>query len=129
MRRLTALGAIFLVGFLGVALAAPGADVGPSVPAITGISQAEAAIGRGEGAEGEGGGAAPGVLKRLGSLIQGELAGFFYVAVALGLAVTVAQRNAGAAVALLVSAFVIGAFLLVPDQVESTFRTVYNFVL
>ena len=40
-----------------------------------------------------------------------------------------AQRNAGAAVALLVAAFVIGAFLLVPDQVESTFRTLYNFVL
>ena len=128
MRRLTALGAIFLVGVLGVAAAAPAADVGPSIPAITGISQAEAAIGRGEGPGSEGGGS-PGVLKRLGTLIQGELAGFFYIAVALGLAVTVGQRNAGAAVALLVAAFVIGAFLLVPDQVESTFRTVYNFVL
>lgn len=126
MRRLTALGALLLVGFLGAA--APATDGGLSIPAITSVSHAEAAIGRGEGA-GTGGGAGPGVLKRLGSLFQSELAGFFYVAVAIGLAVTVAQRNAGAAVALLVAAFVIGAFLLVPDQVESTFRNLYNFVL
>ncbi|MBS1861868.1 MAG: hypothetical protein JSS68_09165 [Actinobacteria bacterium] len=128
MRRLTALGAIFLVGFLGVAAATPGADVGPFTQAITGISQAEAAIGRGEGSGAEGAGG-PGVLKRLGSFLQSEVAGIFYIAVAIGLAVTVGQRNAGAAVALLVGAFVIGAFLLVPNLVEQTFRTLYNFVL
>ncbi len=128
MRRLTALGALLLVGILGAAAAAPGAEGGLSIPAITSVSHADGAIGRGEGAGAEGG-AAPGVLKRLGTLFQSELAGFFYVAVAIGLAVTVAQRNAGAAVTLLVAAFVIGAFLLVPNQVESTFRTLYNFVL
>lgn len=128
MRRLTATVALLLVGFLGVAVAAPGAEGGLSVPTITSVSQAEAAIGRGEGKGAEGGGA-PGVLKRLGSIFQSELAGIFYIAVAIGLAVTVAQRNAGAAVALLVGAFVIGAFLLVPDQVETTFRSLYNFVL
>ena len=128
MRRLTALGALLLVGFLGVAAAAPGADGGLSIPAITSITHADAAIGRGEGAGTEGG-AAPGVLKRLTSVLQSEFAGIFYLVVALGLAMTVGQRNAGAAVALLVGAFVIGAFLLVPDQVESTFRTIYNFVL
>ena len=57
------------------------------------------------------------------------MAGAFYIVVAIGLGVTVLQRNAGAAVALIVAAFVIGAFLLVPNQVESTFRTLYNVVL
>lgn len=127
MRRLTALGALLLVGSFGVALAAPSADVGLPVPAITTVSEADAAIGRGGG--GGGGGGHPGVIDRLASLLASEIAAGFYIAVAIGLSVAVMQRNAGAAVALLVAAFVIGAFILVPNQVESLFRSVYQFVL
>jgi len=127
MRRSIALAGLFLVGFLGVAAASPGADLGLPVPAITTTSPAQAAIGRGGAGGSEGG--QPGVLKRFFALIQSEVAAGFFIAVALGLAVMVGQRNAGAAVGLLVAAFVIGAFLLVPDQVESLFRSVYNYVL
>lgn len=126
MRRLTALGAVLLVGTLGASLLAPSADAGLPIPTIGAISEAQAAIGRGEGAS-EGG--QLGVFKRLGSFLQGEFAAVFYVAVAAALAVAVGQRNAGAAVALVVAAFVIGAFLLVPDQVEAAFRAIYNTVL
>jgi hypothetical protein len=127
MRKLTALGALLLVGFFGVALSAPSADVGLPVPAITTVSEADAAIGRGGG--GGGGGGHPGVIDRLASLVASEIAAGFYIAVAIGLSVAVMQRNAGAAVALLVAAFVIGAFILAPNQVESLFRSVYQFVL
>ena len=64
MRRLTALGALLLVGFLGVAAAAPSADVGEPIPAIITVSHAHAAIGRGGGA-GEGGGGPGRVEDRL----------------------------------------------------------------
>jgi len=127
MRRLAALGALLLVGFLGVALWAPSADVGLPVPAITTLSEADAAIGRGGGG-GESGGS-PDVLRRSASLLQSEFASLFFIAIAFGLTVLSLQRNAGAAVALLVAAFVIGAFLLVPDQVEALFRSIYQFVL
>jgi hypothetical protein len=129
MRRLTALGALLLVGSLGVALAAPSADVGMPVPAITTMSQADAAIGRG-GAGGEAGaGGRPQVLSRFASLLQSELAAIFFIVVAIALAAVSLQRNAGAAVAIFVGALVIGAFLLVPEQVESFYRSIYQFVL
>jgi hypothetical protein len=126
MRRLTALGALLLVGSLGVALAAPSADVGLPVPAITSVSQAHAAIGRGGGG-GEGGQGHVG--SRTASLLQNELAPLFFIVVAIMLSAAVFQRNAGTAVAILVAAVVIGAFLLVPDQVESFYRSIYQFVL
>lgn len=126
MRKLVALGALLLVGLLGVAAATPSADVSSPL-AIGTISNAEAAVGRGGGG-GEGGGK-PGVLSRTASLLQSELAAIFFVIVAIGLAVPIFQRNAGTAVALLVASFVIGAFLLVPQQVEALFRSIYQFVL
>ncbi len=126
MRKLTALGALLLVGTLGLALAAPGADVGLPVPAITTVSRADAAIGRGGGG-GEGG--RPQVLSRFASFLQGELAAIFFIVVGIALGAVSLQRNAGAAVAILVAALVIGAFLLVPEQVESFFRSIYQLVL
>ena len=53
----------------------------------------------------------------------------FFVVVGIALGVAVFQRNAGAAVAILVAAVVVGAFLLAPNQVESLYRTIYSFVL
>lgn len=129
MRKLTALGALLLVGFLGVAAAAPRGDEGLPVPAFTSISAADAAISRGGGEGGSEGGGGSQVLKRFFSWLQSEISAGFFVLVAIGLAIPIFQRNAGAAVALLVAAFVIGAFLLVPDQVESFFRSLYNLVL
>jgi hypothetical protein len=126
MRKLTALGALLLVGFLSVALSAPSADVGLPVPAITTVSEADAAIGRGGGG---GEGAQTQVGSRTANLLQNELAPLFFIVVAIALAVAVFQRNAGTAVAILVAAVVIGAFLLVPDQVESLYRSIYQFVL
>jgi hypothetical protein len=126
MRKLTALGALLLVGFLGVALAAPSSDVGKSVPAITTVSSAEAAIGRGGGG---GEGARTQVGSRTASLLQNELAPLFFIVVAIALGAAAFQRNAGAAIGILVAAVVIGAFLLVPDQVESLYRSIYQFVL
>jgi hypothetical protein len=126
MRRFTALGALLLVGFLGVAAAAPSAGVGGPVPAISTISHANAAIGRG-GQSGEGGRTQVG--SKTATLLQSELAPLFFIVVAIALGAAVFQRNAGAAVGILVAAVVIGAFLLVPDQVESLYRSIYNFVL
>ncbi len=126
MRRLTELGALLLVGFLAVAAAAPGTDVGLPMPAITTVSHADAAIGRG-GDQGQGGQTQ--VLKRTASWLQSELAAPFFIVIAIALAVVALQRNAGAAVGILIAAIVIGAFLLVPDQVESFYRSFYNFVL
>jgi hypothetical protein len=126
MRRLTALGALLLVGSFGVALSAPNADVGLPVPAITKMTEADAAIGRGGGG---GEGARTQVGSRTANLLQSELAPLFFIVVAIALAVAVFQRNAGAAVAILVAAVVVGAFLLVPDQVESLYRSIYQFVL
>ena len=126
MRKLTALGALLLVGFLGVAAAAPSADVGLPVPAITTMSHADAAIGRGSGSV-EGGRTQVG--SKTAALLQSELAPLFFIVVAIALGAAVFQRNAGTAVAILVAAVVIGAFLLVPDQVESLYRSIYSFVL
>jgi hypothetical protein len=61
--------------------------------------------------------------------LQSELAAIFFIIVAIGISVPIFQRNAGGAVAILVAAVVIGAFLLVPQQVEALFRSVYQFVL
>jgi hypothetical protein len=130
MRRSLVLGALLLAGFMAVGAAAPSADLGALAPAIAGISEADAALGRGGGGGGAGGGGGhPGVLDRFASLIQDEFAAGFFIAVAIGLTITVVQRNAGAAVGVLVAALVIGAFLLVPNQVETLFRSVYQFVL
>lgn len=126
MRKLTALGALLLVGSFCAALSVPSADVGLPVPAITTVSEADAAIGRGGGG---GEGARTQVGSRTANLLQTELAPLFFIIVAIALAVAVFQRNAGAAVAILVAAVVVGAFLLVPDQVESLYRSIYQFVL
>lgn len=125
MLRLSALVVAILVGTLGVAMAAPGSDAGLSIPAITTVETAEAAIGRGEG-----GGDASGaqVSKRGAGWLQSFFTPLFFIGLALGLTALVVQRNAGAAVALLVASVVIGAFLLVPDQVESFYRSIYQFV-
>jgi hypothetical protein len=126
MRRFTVLAIVIAVGSFGVALAAPSADVGFTVPAISRISHADAAIGRGGGgAEG----ARTQVGSRTASWLQSELAPLFFIIVAIVLATAAFQRNAGAAVAILIGAVVIGAFLLVPQQVESFFRAVYQFIL
>jgi hypothetical protein len=126
MLKFTALVALLLVGWLGTALAAPSADVGTPVPAITTVSNAQAAIGRGGAG---GGGSQTQVGSRTASLLQDELIPVFFIVVAIALGATVFQRNAGAAVAILVAAVVVGAFLLVPDQVESLYRKIYQFVL
>jgi hypothetical protein len=126
MHKLKALGALLLVGFLGAALAAPSADVGMPVPAITTVSHADAAIGRGGGG---GEGARTQVGSRTASFLQNELTPLFFVVVAISLGAAVFQRNAGAAIGILVAAIVIGAFLLVPEQVESLYRSIYQFVL
>jgi hypothetical protein len=90
------------------------------------VSHADAAIGRG----GEGGeGARTQVGSRTASLLQNELAPLFFIIVAIALGAAAFQRNAGAAIGILVAAVVIGAFLLVPDQVESLYRSIYQFVL
>jgi hypothetical protein len=127
MRRFTALGVLVLVGSFCAALSAPSADVGLPVPAITSVSEADAAIGRGGGGAEEGGQSQ--VLKRTASWLQGELSAIFFIIVAAVLAAAAFQRNAGAAVGILVAAVVIGAFLLVPDQVESLYRSIYRYVL
>jgi hypothetical protein len=126
MRRSTALGAVLLVGLLGAMLFAPGADAGLPVPAIGTISEATAAISRGEGSS-EGGQTQVG--SKTAAWLQGELAPLFFIVVAIALAAAVGQRNAGAAVLILIAAVVIGAFLLVPDRVESLYRAIYNTVL
>lgn len=127
MRRLTALGALVLFGCLGAALSAPSADVGLPMPTITTVSSADAAVGRG-GGESEGGGQIQ-VLTRIGQIVEREFPKLFFPGVAILLSVAAVQRNAGAAVAILVAAVVIGAFLLAPDQVQSLFHAIYQFVL
>lgn len=126
MRKFTALGALVLVGFLGVAAAAPSADVDMPLPAITQLSHADAAIGRGGGA-GEGGSTQVG--KKTASWLQEQAGPIFFIAVAFVLAGVSLKRDAGAAVAILIAAVVIGAFLLVPDRVEVLYRSIYNTVL
>ena len=126
MRRASALGALVLVICSAQAFSAPSADVGLSVPALSAVEQAQAAIGRGGGG-GEAGQSH--VLSRTASWLQGELTSIFYVVVAVVLGVMAFKRDAGAAIAILIAALVIGAFLLVPDQVESFFRAFYQLVL
>jgi len=126
MHKLTTLGAVLLVGFLGVALAAPSTDGSTSIPAIATVSHADAAIGRGAGS---GEGARTQVGSRTASFLQNELTPLFFIVVAISLGAAVFQRNAGAAIGILVAAIVIGAFLLVPEQVESFYRSIYQFVL
>src|SRR5206468_4246984 len=79
MLRLTALGALLLVGFMGVAAAAPGADVGQPVPAISTMSHADAAIGRGGGASEAGQGQ---VGSKTATFLRNELAPLFFIVVA-----------------------------------------------
>lgn len=126
MRKLT-LGALVLVGWLATALAVPSADVGAPISALTTTQQAQAAIGRGGGGEGEGGGTQVG--KRAASWLSGEVIAPFLIVVGLAVGAMAMQRNAGAAVAILVAAVVVGAFLLVPDKVEAWFRQIYNLIL
>ena len=126
MRRARALGALVLVVCSAQAFAAPSADMGFGVPAISSVQQAQAAIGRGGGG-GEAGQTHVGT--RTANWLQGELLPLFYIAVAAALIVATFQRNAGAAFAVLVAAVVIGAFLLAPDRVEAFFNAVYQIIL
>lgn len=126
MRRARALGALVLVVCSAQAFAAPSADVDFGVPALSSVEQAQAAIGRGGGG-GEAGQAH--ALSKTATWLQGELIPLFFLVVAIVLGVVAFQRNAGAAVAILVAAVVIGAFLLVPDQVEAFLRDVYRLIL
>lgn len=127
MFKYAILGSVLLLSVLGVAMAAPSVDAGEPVSALV-ISEAAAAIGRGSGGDAsEGGGTGAG--SRAASWLQGEVIPIFFIVIAIALAVVAMQRNAGAAVAILVAAVVVGAFLLVPDQVESFFRAIYDLVL
>lgn len=129
MRRLTALGALILFGCLGASLSAPSADLGLPMPAITTVSHADAAVGRGGGgAEGEGG-AQVQVVSRISRWFEQELPNAFFPLVAIGLGWAALQRNAGAAVGTLVFAVVVGPFIFAPDQLESLFNALYRFVL
>ena len=129
MRKLIAIGALCLLGLLGAAMAAPSAE--PSaVQGITGITHAEAAISRGGGEEESGGGgSATQGGQKTAKLLQGWFTPLLFILTAIGIGVAASQRNAGQVVLVVVLALVIGAFLLVPDQMEGWFKQIYQFVL
>lgn len=125
MRNRAALCVLLLAGTLVTCVLAPGIGLGGQLHALTSVSVAEAAVGRGDGGGG-GGGTASQVSNRTADLIIGGIIPVFFVFVGCALAVFMVQRNAGAAVGALVFSFVVGAFFMAPDQVESFFRSSYQ---
>jgi len=123
---------VCLVGLLGAVMAAPTTTYVASSPldklALVSAEPAEAAISRG-GGEGGGGGRASQVGSNTARLLQGVITPLIFILAAIGIGVAAFQRNAGMAVAVIVLALVVGAFTIVPNQVEGWFKEVYNFIL
>lgn len=132
MKRSILTVAACLVGLLGLIMAAPTTRyvASPSVNklALISVDSAGAAISRG-GAEGGGGGRASQVGSNTARLLQGVITPLIFILAAIGIGVAAFQRNAGMAVAVIVLALVVGAFTIVPNQVEGWFKEVYNFIL
>lgn len=129
MRLFVLIGAVCVFGSFGALITMPVA--GQAVPGlgdITSIEKADAAISRGGGG-GEGGGSASQAGEKTARLLQGWVAPLIFILTAIGIGIAAFQRNAGLAVVVVVLALVIGAFTLVPDQVEAWFKDIYRFVL
>lgn len=126
MRNRARLCALLLAGTLVTCVLAPGLGLGGPLRAVTSVSVAEAAVGRGDGGAGGGGGTAAQVSDRTADYITGAIIPVFFVVVGGALAAFLLQRNAGAAVGALVFSFVVGAFFMAPDEVESFFRATYQ---
>ncbi len=99
------------------------------VQGVTTITHADAAISRGSATGGGGGGQATQAGQKAAQLLQGWLAPLLFIGTAIGIGAAAVQRNAGLAVVTIVLALVIGAFVLVPNQMETMFRSIYQFVL
>jgi hypothetical protein len=129
MRNLLAIGALCLVGSLAAELAAPTVAVPPNAQDLVGITQAEAAIGRGGGGGEGGGGNVLQIGPRTANLAKSIGVPLLFIFAAGGIAWAALERRAGAAVVVIVLSIVIGAFLLEPGQVKQTFISIYRYVL
>lgn len=129
MRLLVLIGAACVLLSLGSAMITTTECAGIAVLGSgLALDKAEAAIGRGNG--GAGGGAdASQAGDKAATLLQGWVAPMIFILAAIGIGVAAFQRNAGMAVVVVVLALVIGAFTLVPDQVEAWFKDIYRYVL
>jgi hypothetical protein len=127
MRKLLAVGALCLVGFLTAELAVPSGPVGAQD--LVSMSRAEAAIGRGGGGGEGGGGNVLQIGPRILNIAQSIGAPLLFIFAAGGIAWAAVERRVGAAIIVIVLSLVVGAFLLEPGQVKQTFISIYHYVL
>ena len=104
---------------LAVAVAAPAAVApGPITSPLVSVDQAEA--------QKEGDGSASKVGERTADLFSSILVPVLFVVIGAFALVALAKREVGMAVSAVGIGFVAGLFLLAPEQVEATFRSVYS---
>jgi hypothetical protein len=129
MRKLLAIGALCLVGSLAAEMAAPSIAAPTVAQGLVGVSQTEAAIGRGSGgAEGDGGNILQ-VGSKTANILKSIATPCLFVLTAFFVGVAVVERKPSMAILVIVLAVVIGAFLLEPGQVKETFISIYRYVL
>lgn len=104
---------------LGVALAAPAAVApGPITSPMVSIDQADA--------QKDGDGSASKVGERTADLFSSILVPVLFVVIGAFALVALAKREVGMAVSAVAIGLVAGFFLLAPEQVEATFRSIYS---
>jgi hypothetical protein len=129
MRNSIAIGVLCVVGSFGAVMAAPSAELSSPVQGIANITHAEAAVSRGGAEEGGGGGNATQGGANAAHLLQHWFTPLLFVLTAIGIGAASLQRNAGQVVLIVVLALLIGAFLLVPTQMEGWFKQIYQVLL
>lgn len=104
---------------LAVATAAPAADVSAPLSALTSIESASAQ-------KGEGNGSASKVGERTADLLGSILVPILFVVIGAFALVALAKREVGMAVSAVAIGLISGLFLLSPESVETTFKSVYT---
>jgi hypothetical protein len=102
---------------LAVASAAPAADAPTVTPLVS--------IGKAAAQKGGGNGSASRVGERTARLLESVLVPVMIVLIGAFALVALARREVGMAVSVIGIGLIAGLFLLAPEQVESTFKSIY----
>jgi hypothetical protein len=120
------IGAVCLLGALGVGMFGPGQ--GGALP-IASMTQADAAISRGGGEGGEGGGNVLQGGTKLKNIAVAWVGALLFILAAIGVGIAAANRDAKQAIVVLGLSIVIGTLVFTPDLVKHFIESVAQYVL
>lgn len=130
MRRRAKIVAALTAALLSMSAACPGSQT--RIPVAKGPSPAAAQVqasgGGGSGGGGGGGGNVRGAGQRLGQLLTGWVVPVMFGLAGVFILGSLARREVGGAVAVVVICILAGIFLLTPNVVESLIKGIANYV-